>query len=81
MNNFSEKIITLRRINNVTQEKLSEIFKIPKRTIQDWEAEKSKPPEYLQPMILNYIYKYFFKKDLFIEYTASLTVSDPKEKK
>ena len=35
----------------MTQQKFSEYFNIPKRTIENWEGEKNKCPEYLLELI------------------------------
>ena len=37
----------------LTQAQMSEIMKIPKRTIENWEAGSRKPPEYVERFILN----------------------------
>lgn len=38
---------TLRDASGMTQKAFSEYFKIPKRTIEDWEGERRKCPYYL----------------------------------
>lgn len=43
MNEWKE----LRKEYGLTQKALSEITGIPKRTIEDWENDRRKPPEYL----------------------------------
>ena len=40
-------IKTLREASGMTQKAFSEYFNIPKRTIEDWEGERRKCPEYL----------------------------------
>lgn len=37
----------LRRQSGMTQKAFSEYFNIPKRTIEDWDAEKRKCPDYV----------------------------------
>ena len=37
----------LRKLSGMTQKAFSEYFGIPKRTIEDWEGERRKCPEYL----------------------------------
>ena len=37
----------LREIYNLTQKQLSEATGIPRRTIEDWESDKRKAPEYI----------------------------------
>lgn len=43
MNEWKE----LRKQYNLTQKQLSEMTGIPKRTIEDWESDKRKAPEYI----------------------------------
>lgn len=40
-------IKALRKASGMTQRAFSEYFGIPKRTIEDWEAERRKCPAYL----------------------------------
>lgn len=37
----------LREFTGLSQKAFSEKYKIPKRTIEDWEAERRTPPEYV----------------------------------
>ena len=37
----------LRKQSGMTQQKFAEYFGIPRRTIENWEGEKNKCPEYL----------------------------------
>lgn len=41
-----------RQAAGLTQQKMSEIFKIPKRTIENWEAGSRKPPEWAKLLVL-----------------------------
>ena len=52
---FSERLSALRKAKGLTQAKLSEITKIPKRTIEDWEAGKRVPTKYMQDSVLERI--------------------------
>lgn len=36
----------------LTQQQMSDILEIPKRTIQDWEAGKRKCPSYVERLVL-----------------------------
>ncbi len=45
------KIKELRKEYKLTQQELSDLLHIPKRTIQDWEAEKRIPPAYVLELI------------------------------
>jgi len=45
---FGEEFKDLRKKIGITQEKLSEKTKIPRRTIQDWEKTRSEPHEYVK---------------------------------
>ena len=35
-----------------SQAKMSEVMKIPKRTIENWESGKTKPPEYVERLVV-----------------------------
>ena len=41
------KIKEIRNLTGLSQQAFSEKYKIPKRTIEDWEAERRTPPEYV----------------------------------
>ena len=41
----------LRTAAKMTQKAFAEYFNIPKRTIEEWEAERRKPPQYLIELI------------------------------
>lgn len=42
------------RINaGLTQQQMSDLMEIPKRTIQDWEAGKRKCPPYVERLVIN----------------------------
>lgn len=46
------------RLNaGLTQAKMAEIFKIPKRTIENWETGSRKPPEWAEILILEKLTK------------------------
>ena len=49
---FRESFITLRSKKELSQEELSNLTDIPKRTIEDWETGKRTPPPYIQKLIL-----------------------------
>lgn len=51
--NFSEKLKEARAKNGLSQQALSELTKIPLRTIEDWERGTRTPPEYVQRLLLN----------------------------
>lgn len=36
----------------LTQEAMAEKLDIPKRTIQDWEADKRTPPQYVERLVI-----------------------------
>ena len=42
----------LRLATGMTQTAFAKYFEIPLRTVQDWEAEKRKPPEYLVKLMI-----------------------------
>lgn len=37
---------------NLTQAKMSELLEIPKRTIEDWENGRRKPPVYVEKLVI-----------------------------
>ena len=37
----------------LSQQQMSELMKIPKRTIENWEAGSRKPPEYVERFVIN----------------------------
>lgn len=43
---------------DLTQKGMSELFEIPKRTIEDWEAGSRKPPVYVKKLIIKYLENY-----------------------
>lgn len=46
------------RVNaGLTQAKMAEVFKIPKRTIENWETGSRKPPEWAELLILEKLTK------------------------
>ena len=40
---------------NLTQKQLSEMLKIPLRTIENWESGKSTPPPYVEALVVEKI--------------------------
>jgi len=50
---FRKKFKELRKKMKMTQKKLSEETKIPIRTIENWEAGKREPQEYVQILIID----------------------------
>ena len=45
----------MRKSAGMTQQQFSELLHIPKRTVQDWEGEKSTPPAYIVELIEYYL--------------------------
>ena len=43
----AERIKHIRNLTAMTQAKFSDVYKIPKRTLEDWERGINKPPEYV----------------------------------
>ena len=41
--NFSEKLLTLRKANNLTQEQLAEKLDVSRQSISKWESEQATP--------------------------------------
>lgn len=50
---FAEQIKAARKAAGLTQQGMADKMVIPRRTIQDWEAEKMTPPPYVQRLVLN----------------------------
>lgn len=50
---LSERIKKLREETGLNRKQFSEHFQIPLRTVEDWEAGRRKPPEYI-PRLLRY---------------------------
>ena len=44
-------IRALRQTTGLTQQKFADLLGIPKRTIENWESGKSRPPEYVVRLI------------------------------
>lgn len=53
MSEFKDKLKTARKEAGLTQHEMADRMLIPKRTIENWEVEKSTPPEYVQRFVLN----------------------------
>ncbi len=45
--NTGEELIKLRKSTGMTRKEFCEYFEIPYRTLQDWELDNRKVPEYL----------------------------------
>lgn len=45
----------MRKAAGMTQQQFAELLRIPKRTLQDWEYEKAKTPEYTEFLIEYYL--------------------------
>lgn len=41
----------IRKISGLSQQSFSEKYKIPKRTIEDWESERRTPPAYVVSLL------------------------------
>ena len=41
-----------RKKAGLTQAKMSELLEIPKRTIENWETDKRKPPAYVEKIVI-----------------------------
>lgn len=53
MTNFAEKLKAARKAAQLTQQGMADRMEIPRRTIQDWEADRMTPPPYVQRFVLN----------------------------
>lgn len=50
---ISEKIKELRNETGLNRREFAEHFQIPLRTVEEWEAGRRKPPEYI-PQLIEY---------------------------
>lgn len=50
---FPDKLKEARKAAKLSQQGMADRMLIPKRTIQDWEADKRTPPPYVQRFVLN----------------------------
>lgn len=41
-----------RKAAHLTQQQMSDLFEIPKRTIEEWEASRRTPPPYVEKLIV-----------------------------
>lgn len=57
MNSINRKIIDLRKETELNRKDFAEHFGIPLRTVEDWEAGRRTPPEYI-PRLIKYQIKY-----------------------
>ena len=53
MTPFSEALKKARAATGMSQQGMADRMLIPKRTIQEWEAERRTPPPYVQRFVLN----------------------------
>lgn len=60
---LSEKIRALRAETGLNRKQFAEHFQIPLRTVEEWEAGRRKPPEYI-PRLIKYqiMYEQLFVK-------------------
>ena len=52
-NTFAEQLRTMRTTIGWSRDKMHDRIGVPKRTIEDWEASRRTPPEYVQRLILD----------------------------
>ena len=50
---FSRELRQARKAAKLTQQGMADRMEIPRRTIQDWEADRMTPPPYVQRFVLN----------------------------
>lgn len=49
---MSNAIKQAREAAGLTQQQMSELLKIPKRTIESWDSGKRVPPEYVERLVI-----------------------------
>ena len=52
MDEFKDTIKEARLTAGLTQQAMADLFEIPKRTIENWEAGKRNPPPYVARLVL-----------------------------
>lgn len=52
MDEFATTFKSARLAAGLTQQKLSDLTEIPKRTIEEWEGGRRKPPAYVARLVL-----------------------------
>lgn len=57
MKDINQQIIDLRKETELNRKAFAEHFRIPLRTIEDWEAGRRTPPEYV-PRLIKYQIEY-----------------------
>lgn len=45
----------IRILHNLTQQQMSDLTGIPRRTIEDWESGRRNPPDWLPKMVQAYL--------------------------
>ena len=49
---FSEKLKKARADVGISQQKMSDLLEIPKRTIEEWETGRRKPPKWVERLVI-----------------------------
>lgn len=70
---IDESIKNLRIKTGMNRKAFAEYFEIPLRTVEDWEAGRRKPPEYI-PRLLDYRIRIEFEK--IVDLTANIEIDD-----
>ncbi len=52
MDEFKDTFREARLAAGLTQQAMADLFEMPKRTIENWEAGKRTPPPYVQRLVL-----------------------------
>lgn len=52
MDEFKDTFKEARLAAGLTQQAMADLFEMPKRTIENWEAGKRTPPPYVQRLVL-----------------------------
>lgn len=54
-----------RQLAGLTQKEMSELFNIPRRTIEDWDREINTPPDWVADLLLEKLKKFKKRKNEF----------------
>lgn len=52
---FAQRLKCTRAAVGISQQKMSDLLEIPKRTIEEWEAERREPPKWAERLVIEEI--------------------------
>lgn len=66
----------IRRLTNMSRAEFSKTYKIPVRTLEDWDAGKSKPADYVIDLLARAVYSDIYEKVVEFEVVTKSDQSD-----